>query len=82
MSKTEATFTNVSSGGCVLLEHQREMVAEFIFSASANHFPVLFRSTKATFNLLVRCSICQTIDYFCKNSDNSLNVQKILLLLR
>ena len=79
--KTEAILVKISSEGCVLLEHQREMVAGFISIVSANHLPVLFRSTKATLSLLVCCFICQTIDNNCKSNDNNLNIQIIVLPL-
>ena len=81
MSKTLAIPAKFYNEGCVLLEHQRDIVAGFISSVSANHLPVLPRSTKAILSLLVRCFICQTIDNSCKSNDNNLNLQKIALHL-
>jgi hypothetical protein len=42
------------------------IVAAFIFNASASRLPVLFRSTKAIFNLLVRCPISKLLITFAK----------------
>jgi hypothetical protein len=74
-----AISDSVSSEGCVLLEHQRDMVAGFIFNVSASHLLVLLRSTNTIFSLFVRCSICHIIDNFCKNSDFTSDSKKIAL---
>jgi hypothetical protein len=53
ISNSSAMRVKVSTDGWALLVHQRDTVATSLPKFSASHFPVLLRSIKTSFILLI-----------------------------
>lgn len=88
----DAILTSISKNGCAQLEHQRDIVASFLFNCSVSHLPLCFGSPNTIFSLFM-CSItisesfsmvqfydviCKATDYFWNYKNYIKNIKSIL----